>query len=271
MFAGVGMLFTSQVLAQAQRPLPADATRPRSSDVEIQPRDQNANPGPTGQARPGTSTRVTVNRPVTGGGNMNPDQMIASMLAIGNAEEIEMAKLAQSKTENKDVREFADTMIKDHTKFLNKLIQTGAAEPQLHANSVREENTAASSNTGTASATSSASGSERSVDPVTMKREIAQQCLAMAQKKAAETKGEHEFNMCYIGQQLVAHEQMLAALKVAHRHVSRDLQSTIEEGEKTTEEHLEHAEKLVKQLAQNDRSSSSGNSDRGSSSNRKSD
>jgi len=49
------------------------------------------------------------------------DQAIANCIAIGNQEEIALARFAQNKAENKDVKEFAQMMIKDHQNFLQKL------------------------------------------------------------------------------------------------------------------------------------------------------
>jgi len=51
----------------------------------------------------------------------------ATMLAIKNAEEIELCKWALEKTQNDDVREFAQMLIDDHTKSLSKLQQFGPA------------------------------------------------------------------------------------------------------------------------------------------------
>jgi len=46
------------------------------------------------------------------------DQKIVTELAAGNMAEIELAKLAQSKTQNDQVKSFAQQMIDDHTKAL---------------------------------------------------------------------------------------------------------------------------------------------------------
>jgi len=49
------------------------------------------------------------------------DQILASCVAIDNQLEVALAKLVRDKVENDDVKEFADTMIKDHQAFLQKL------------------------------------------------------------------------------------------------------------------------------------------------------
>jgi len=51
----------------------------------------------------------------------NADHMLATCVAIGNQEEIAVAKFAEEKAKNNDVKEFARMMQKDHQSFLQKL------------------------------------------------------------------------------------------------------------------------------------------------------
>jgi putative membrane protein len=61
-------------------------------------------------ATPFTSARATV--AVT-------DAQIAAIVVAANAVDVEAGKLAQSKTKNKQVKEFADSMVRDHTAVNN--------------------------------------------------------------------------------------------------------------------------------------------------------
>jgi putative membrane protein len=70
-------------------------------------------------ATPFTSARTTVvgeptvSRPATTAAVTDPQ--IAAIVVAANTVDIEAGKLAQSKTKNQKVREFADSMVRDHT------------------------------------------------------------------------------------------------------------------------------------------------------------
>lgn len=80
-----------------------------------------------------------------------------------------------------------------------------------------------------------------------IKQEISQKCVASAQREL-ESKQGGEFDKCFIGMQIGAHMHMADALAVLSNHVSDDLQQILEEGEKSTQRHLEHAKALAKKL-----------------------
>jgi predicted outer membrane protein len=189
--------------------------------------------------------RVNVNKPVLDDNatGQNTDRTIANLLAMGDEEEIAMAKLALSKTENKWVREFAETIIKDHNDSLSKLERFGVQPQQLTAQSQDRAGDGAQP------------GQPGRFDLLTVKRQIAQQCLAMAQQKAGETKDASERDMCYVGHQVVAHEHMLSAQKVLRQYASSELQQLIDKKMETAEMHKDHAQKLMDDLihAEHDR------------------
>jgi len=80
-----------------------------------------------------------------------------------------------------------------------------------------------------------------------IERELAQQCLASAEEKLNEKSGA-EFDKCFMGIQIAKHMVMKDKLHVFQRHASSELAQVFAAGEKTTEEHLAHAEKLMKTL-----------------------
>lgn len=51
----------------------------------------------------------------------NSDHMFAACVALGNQEEISIARFAQEKSKNDEVKEFAKMMVQDHQAFLQKL------------------------------------------------------------------------------------------------------------------------------------------------------
>jgi len=76
---------------------------------------------------------------------------------------------------------------------------------------------------------------------------LGQQCLASAKELLNEKEGA-EFDKCYMGQQLFAHMQMLDTLKVFKGHASGEFAELIQGGIETTEDHLMHAENIMKKL-----------------------
>jgi predicted outer membrane protein len=96
------------------------------------------------------------------------DQSVAAMLALGNHCEIQLGQLASQKSQNPQVKEFAQQMVQDHTKFLSQLqpflpagfaddlksegAATGARSPRTGAGAVRAEGAAETRPEGAAAA-----------------------------------------------------------------------------------------------------------------------
>ncbi len=98
-----------------------------------------------------------------------------------------------------------------------------------------------------------------------IKQEIAEECINMAQQGASKKNAE-EFDMYFVGAQLIAHKDMLASLRVFERHASPQLNELVRTAQQTTEKHIEHAEKLVKELGEQKSSGSGSREERKSSS-----
>ncbi len=80
-----------------------------------------------------------------------------------------------------------------------------------------------------------------------MKRELAAQCLQSKQEELSQKSGA-EFDKCFMGAQLGMHMEAIDTMKVFSKHTSGELKSTIEEGIKTAQSHLEHAKGIMKTL-----------------------
>jgi hypothetical protein len=78
-------------------------------------------------------------------------------------------------------------------------------------------------------------------------QEVKQECLNLTQAELGRKQGA-EFDKAYIGQQLVAHTNMLAELRAAQRHASGQLQPIIQQGTQMTEHHLAQARQIMEQL-----------------------
>lgn len=199
------------------------------------------------------------------------DHMLASCVALDNQEEVAIARWAQDRLENKDAKEFAQMLIKDHSAFLKKL-QEFAPEASREGflsndRTARGDDRARTTGQETARKTTPAA-TERTaakpnlefggnpIDQMQLQRELAEQCLADTQKMLSE-KNDREFDACFIGLQIAKHAGMKTKLEVFQRHASGELKDLLAQGLKTTTAHLDHAEKIMKQLDKDsDRASS---------------
>lgn len=224
--------------------------------AQERPRLRQAKPGePAAQQEP---KRITANRPTQGANN---DRVIADCLAISNEEEIALGNLAAAKSENPKVKQFAEMIVKDHNQFLAQLekhgaqrvafsldregrrADTAATEPNQKP---RKPGAAEQSNTPEQRTAFSADGN---LNFVNLKRQMAEKCIENAHQAWSEKKG-NEADMCFVGSQAVLHQQMINALEVLRPYASAELQPVIDEGISSTRAHLEHAEKLTKELGQ---------------------
>jgi len=258
----------SMAAGQAQR---QDANQNVTPRAGVQGQNPQAGQRPGAQAQ----QRVTANRPV--GGANSADHVIAEMLAISNQEEIALNKLAANKVHNKQVREFAEQMIKEHSQLLDELRRFGANATPLEANTAQRRGApgAAVPSTTTGEqqggqirtpgqqANPAQAGGQQvagqqqpgGLDFVNIKRQIAQQCLASAQRKFNELQGD-EVDLCFMGQQAVMHQQMIDAETVLRQHVSPELQQVIDQSIQSAETHLKHADKIIRELAGRDQNKS---------------
>jgi predicted outer membrane protein len=189
--------------------------------------------------------RHEANKPVvnttTQAGANSADSQLAGCLIVDNQGEIALGKLAEQKTQNNEVKQFAQMMVKDHTDFMQKLERFAAGQ---------EQNAAAQSNPAMQNMTSATQpmGSQP-LNLATLKQQIGQKCLEMTQRELENRDGA-QFDMCYIGQQVGAHVAVLAELEVFRNQASPELASLLDKGIETTKTHLEHAKTIAKSLEQ---------------------
>jgi len=216
----------------------------------------------------------------------NADHQLATCVAIDNQEEVAIARFAEKKLQNKDAQEFAQMLIDDHSQFVKKLEQF-APEATQEGFLMEERSTRQTTATDPAGTRRQATAPPRATQPnqpaqpgqrnqagqvqprtaakppldqagglpidfLQLHKELAQQCLDDTQDMLSEKKDD-EFDECFIGLQIAKHAAMKSKLTVLQRHASNELQDVLAQGQKTTEDHLEQAQKIMKQLA--DRSS----------------
>ena len=177
--------------------------------------DNNRKRGKTERGRT-TDSRRTAGRGELSNQEDNLDRQLAACLLTKNKGEVELGKFASERTKNHDVKEFAEQMVKDHGKVVEKLEQIVGAE---------------------------APNDRRSQ----ISREIDEQCLASLKQELGD-KSEKEFDACYVGSQISGHMQMAAALKVLAGHTSGQLNEIVKDARPAVDKHLVHAKKLMDEL-----------------------
>lgn len=195
-------------------------------------------------------------------------------LSVGNNGEIQLGQFAQRHSRNERVRQFAQMMVNDHTQFAQKIQQAagreaGAAGPQgaptasgrsgaseaPSANRVESDVSrpaGASATVGPAgpagqSTQAGPAGMAGALDLLRLKEQCGQNKLALIQRELERHQGA-DFDRAYVGQQIMAHTEMLADLQAARTHATGGLQQAIDEGIETTQKHLDHARQLMQQL-----------------------
>jgi predicted outer membrane protein len=163
---------------------------------------------------------------------------VAQMFILGNQAEVELGNLAIEKSQNENVREFAQTMVKDHTAFIAKLNKfTGHQNQVDRTGEVRTGEVRST----TGARPQAGSGHDAMAD---LHRKSAELGLSMTKQMLSQYEGQ-DFDMGYLGQQCVAHTQMLACLTAAKGLGPQDFQATIEGGITTAREHLLHAKQIA--------------------------
>jgi predicted outer membrane protein len=188
-------------------------------------------------------------------GANSADSQLAGCLIVDNQGEIALGKLAEQKSQNNDVKQFAQKMVQEHGQFMQKLEQFAAAgnqtdnmtAGQLPAVAVQQQ-AAGMTDRGLTGATTQPMGGQ-GLNFVQLKQQIGQKCLQMTQRDL-EQKDAAQFDKCYIGQQIGAHVEVLATLEVFRNQASPELAAVLDKGIETTKTHLEHAQQLAKSLDQ---------------------
>ena len=144
------------------------------------------------------------------------DHQFAACLLQANLGEVKLAKIAADRAESKDVKDFAEHMIKDHSAVAEKLERlVGNQEPTDRRSQVEKQ--------------------------------INERCMAMLQEEL-ESKSGREFDACYVGSQVGGHMHMVAALEVLADQSSGQLQQIVKDAQPTVEKHYKMAQALMKQI-----------------------
>lgn len=202
------------------------------------------------------------------------DGQIAAALIIDNQKEIALAELASQQAQNEQVKEFAQKMIEDHKQLVQQLqryaesagiprqqltLDTGTSGERSRQSTAQSEQDRQSAQrpqdeerTPRRAARPELEQRQRGasqggVDFVQLKHELANENLRSIRQDLQEKSGA-EFDQCYMFGQVMAHMHMADALKVSSKHVSSELEQTLQQGLQKTKQHLEEAKQLAQQL-----------------------
>jgi len=191
------------------------------------------------------------------------DQMVANQAFEMSKGEIELANFALKRTQNEQVRKFAQMMIEDHTNFNNQLAKF--ASPELTRNAGNEANPAGGrTEVATAPQPTAAPGTsaternpaDRAAEVaggnphVQICEDIGRQIGSAVQRELGQYQGS-DFDRAYAGQQFWGHVTFIGVARGAEKHVSQDLQQVLDQGATTAEKHLEHCRTLIRDLSAN--------------------
>jgi len=228
---------------QANRTLPARQQQPYSANYR----------GTTGNAGAQAST---------------VEGYLTNCLLKNNKAEIELSQFAAEQSDNPQVKQFAQELVKDHKKVVEQLQQfAGAgsldASPRdatdstpapgapgidnttLGATGARDATTA--NERGTAARQPAMQGAAALGQLAAIEEKINDRCN-QALREELQSKSGTEFDQCYVGSQIAGHMHMLAALEVLSEDGQGQLKQVAEEAKPTVQKHLEHAKQLANQM-----------------------
>lgn len=281
-----GLALAAAVAQQATTQNPQNPNAPTQSQLDPanpnlgRPDANGLQTGQPGRATPGRQPYSANFRGEQGNVNsMNAvEKYFANCLLKKNQAEVELSQFAAEQTENPQVRQFAQMLVKDHREIVNRLQQvagTGGlkstdstnststslgtsgvnATPGLPSTPASETATPSVGNVGDGRLSRAGQNSNIALMQVAdLEQKIADRCHK-ALREELQGKSGAEFDECFIGAQVGGHMHMLAALEVLSQESQGELKQIAEAARPSIEKHLDEAKQLAKQLKERDQGS----------------
>jgi putative membrane protein len=160
------------------------------------------------------------------------DSVLGAWLQTDTQLEISTSEIAVKKSQNPEVKQFASRMIQDHQAMATKLQKYAPASASFSSPRVSAAGT---------------EGAGQALDLMSLKKELAQQCLASAKRELEQLSGA-DFDRSYVGMQIAKHMEALDTLTVFKKHASADLGKILQEAETTVQGHYDHLKGLMRKL-----------------------
>jgi predicted outer membrane protein len=198
------------------------------------------------------------------------NQMAAEGMMQMSQSEIQLANFALQHTQNEEVRQFAQTLIKDNVD-LNKQLERFASEAVRarwgsEARASADGSTAPGPNAQAPQPSAEtagqpakspggqpAPGSEAGSMPGSLfqiRKDISDQVVVSIERELGKYQGS-DFDRAFLGQQFWGHVVSIAAATAGEKHVSGELKQVVNQSAKTAEKHLEDCRKLIRDLSAN--------------------
>ena len=182
---------------------------------------------------------------------------LATKLMLGNNTEIELSQLAVEKAEHPPVKQFAQKMVQAHTQLNQKLQQLLSG--QSPAGQQDRPGAAANAADRAPVARPATAGQQPEVPPqlAQVARQSAQNYLQMTKQMLQRYEGQ-DFDMAYMGSQVVLHTRMLSDLQAMQGVGSPQFQQLVSQAEQATTEHLQTAQQLARKFEDDRKTADSG-------------
>lgn len=250
--------FAVSASATAQQPAAGQPGRAATSPPVVAP--PGTAPSPAGQpaaAQTYESRRVS---PGQNGQGVTVKDALIMKLKKANQAEIELAQMAQQKVDDEELKQFTQMIIQDHQAFLQKLEQQhGQQGRQGQVNQPGQQpGQADAARAGRTQqglgAAGQMQGQQVPQQLVQIMDQAHQNCLKMTKDMLQEHEGK-DFEMAFLGHQIVTHTNMIAELKAIESAGPSELQPLVQQAIDSTQKHLDRAKQLAEQTVKEKKSS----------------
>ncbi|HEX5471313.1 MAG TPA: DUF4142 domain-containing protein [Lacipirellulaceae bacterium] len=276
--AGMSCLLLGSVFAQQQSE-PTHQVKPTQYQGNLpgQATQNNSTQPNQGNNYTRTGQRYTANYGGEQAGQKSVDRYLASCLSANNRGEIEIAKLAEQQSQNAQVKQFAQQLVKDHQQLQQQLDQlpslrvatgqnatsevgtqgetgraTGeAARPESNATTTTETNQTSNVNP-TAGASAMIGGGIYQIAKID--QQITQRFGQML-KEDLQQKSGAAFDQAFLGAMIGNHIHAIAAVEVISQNTQGQMQQLAQQARPTFQQHLDRAKQLMKELGSNENAS----------------
>jgi len=258
-----------------QQAQPADATQPGQPGAPQLNRPQTNRTLPGRQQQP-YSANYRGESSNTAAQPSTVEGYLVNCLLKKNKGEIEIGQFAAEQAQDPQVKDFAQQVVKDHQNVVEKLQQlagAGSLENSARTSADRSalDSTPAPGSSGTDNTTLGADtrnaaprnesgnvarpgmqGNAALSQLASIEEKIADHCQ-QSLKEELQSKSGADFDQCYVGSQIAAHMQMLAALEVLSQDGPGQIKQAAEEAKPIVQQHLDHAKQLANDMKSNTR------------------
>ncbi len=179
---------------------------------------------------------------------MLTDSQVAGLLIGQNQAEVQLSQLAIERAQNQQVKQFAQEMVQEHTQVIQKLHQV-ALGVDVQNDQQQAGRTQQQQQPGQRRGQGLQAAAQQNAQLIRLSQQLTNRYVELA-KQELQSYPQSQFDEAYIGQQVLAHLQMLAALEVLQQHASQDLKPLLQQTETATGKHLQMARQLMQQITQ---------------------